>query len=425
MRINARRFESVLRELALIGADQRGGLSRLGLSAEESRARDFLSKLSARTGLVPRTDTAGNLLIRRAGADLDRPALLFGSHIDTVRQGGWLDGAYGVVAALEVLTVLVENAVECRYEPVVVAFANEEGALVQYPFWGSRAIAGSLAGALDACDRDGNPVSSYLLAAGGAPGRLAEAAWPSESVAAFLELHIEQGTVLERCEIPIGVVGSITGRTIFEVTLTGESGHAGTTAMRDRKDALTAAARLIVEIEGVAAVHGACATSTVGYLDVTPNVTNTIPGSVRLSAEIRDTDAGRLRGAARLIESVAARLSRTSAVAIGLEVAHMSPPVVTDPGLQAAVQLAASSVGARCRTMASRAGHDAQIMAAICPVGMIFVPSERGISHAPAENTDVRFLVGGADVLLNTVAAIERGSAWLGADPRARQTVQL
>src|SRR6266487_939274 len=377
-RISPRRFERVLRELALIGTDPRGGLSRLGLGPAERQARDYLSQVSRRAGLVPKTDPAGNLVVSRAGADPARPALLFGSHTDTVRQDGWLDGAYGVVAALEVLTVLAEHAVPCSLEPVAVGFANEEGALIQRPFWGSRALAGSSAGALDACDRSGLPVGPYLRAAGGDPDRLAHAAWPPGAIAAYLELHIEQGTVLERRQVPIGVVDRIAGRTIFDFVLNGESGHAGTTPMNARKDALSAAARLVLKIESIASDHGICATSTAGYLDVAPNVTNTIPGSARLSAEIRDTDARRIHAAASLLSSMAAEVAGQSGVAIDLKVAHQSRPETTDTGLSGAVEEAARSLGLDCLTMPSGAGHDAQIMAAICPTGMIFVPSEGG-----------------------------------------------
>lgn len=412
LRINPRRFERALRELALIGADPAGGVSRLGLTAEEARARAYLSDLSRQAGLVPQTDPAGNLLVGRPEPDPARPVLLFGSHLDTVRQGGWLDGAYGVAAALEVLTVLTENDVECRYEPMAAGFANEEGALVQYPFWGSRALTGACAGALDATDREGNPAGSCLLAAGGDPGRLAQAAWPPGSLAAFLELHIEQGPVLERRSVPIGVVDLIAGRAIHEFTLTGEAGHAGTTPMAGRRDALAAAARLVLKAESIAAGFGVCSTVTVGFLQVSPNATNTVPGSVKLTAEIRDSDARRMRTAASLLQSMAAHVAMETGVEITMRGADWSQPVATDPSLRAAVKRAAAALDLGHLTMSSAGGHDAQIMAALCPVGMIFVPSERGVSHTPGENTDMSALVAGADVLLSTVIAVERES-WL------------
>jgi len=407
--IDRERFERTLRELACIGADPRGGVSRLGLSAAESEARAYLSDVSRGAGLVPLIDPAGNLLIRRPSADPRVPVLLLGSHLDTVRQGGWLDGAYGVVAALEVLTVLVQQAVDCRLEPVVVGFANEEGALVQYPFWGSRALTGTLVGAEDAGDRDGRSARSYLLAAGGDPGRLADAAWQPGSIAGYLELHIEQGVVLEQRQIPIGAVHSIVGRTIFEIEVHGKSGHPGTTPMTGRKDALTAAAQLVLKVESIAAELNMCYSAMVGFLEIAPNTTNTIPGTVRLTAEIRDADGERIRSSEAVLESMAAEVSRDRRTEIVVRKASQSDPVATDPAIRSAVEQAARSLGLECLAMPSGAGHDAQIVAAIAPTGMIFVPSKDGISHAAGEDTAPDALVCGADVLLHSVLLLGRG----------------
>jgi beta-ureidopropionase / N-carbamoyl-L-amino-acid hydrolase len=401
------RFERTLRELAEIGADPRGGLSRLGLSQAENEARAYLSEASRAAGLYPQVDPAGNLLVRRPSADPQRPALLIGSHLDTVVQGGWLDGAYGVVAALEVLAALSENEIECPREPVAVGFANEEGALVQYPFWGSRALTGTLADGGKACDRTGQPVERYLRAFGSDLNRLAETAWAPGSISGYLELHIEQGTVLERRRIPIGVVEAIVGRAIFEISVLGTAGHAGTTAMCDRQDALAAAACLVLKVESIAAELGLCRTATVGYLDVMPNTTNTIPGTVRLTAEIRDTDGERLRTAETVLRSMAASVAGSRDLSVTVRKAHQSDPVATDPSLRAAVENAALSLGLACLAMPSGAGHDAQIVAMAAPVGMIFVPSKDGMSHVPAEDTEADALIAGANVLLHSVLALQ------------------
>jgi beta-ureidopropionase / N-carbamoyl-L-amino-acid hydrolase len=407
--IDRARFERILRELACIGADPCGGVTRLGLSTAESEARAYLSDVSRGAGLVPEIDPAGNLLIRRPSADPRAPVLLLGSHLDSVRQGGWLDGAYGVVAALEVLTVLVQQAVDCRLEPVAVGFANEEGALVQYPFWGSRALAGELVGADDARDRDGRSARSYLLAAGGDPVRLAKAAWRPGSIAGYLELHIEQGVVLEQRQIPIGAVDSIVGRTIFEIEVHGEAGHPGTTPMTGRKDALTAAAQLVLKVESIAAELCMCSSAMVGFLHVAPNTTNTIPGAVRLTAEIRDTNRDRIRSSGAVLESMAAKVARDRGIEIVVRKASQSDPVATDPAIRSAVEQAARSLSLECLAMPSGAGHDAQIVAAIAPAGMIFVPSKDGISHTAAEDTAPDALVSGADVLLHSVLLLRHG----------------
>ncbi len=419
LEIDKERLERILHELARIGADPAGGVSRLGLSLAECDARSYLAGVSQRAGLIPAVDAAGNLLVRRpAGSNL--PVLLIGSHVDSVRQGGWLDGAYGVAAAIETLTVLERAGVRCRLEPVVVGFSNEEGALVQYPFWGSRALAGTLTGADHAQDRDGRSAASYLRAAGGDPASLAGAAWQPGSVAAYLELHIEQGTVLEQSGVGIGIVDRITGRAVFDIAIRGESGHPGTTPMNARQDALAAASQLVLGIEDLAAKQRACATATVGYLEVSPNTTNTIPGSARLSAEIRDIDPVRISAAEQLLESAAEQLRQRRQVEITVRRAHHADPVATDDRIRAAIGKAAADLGLHRLTMPSRAGHDAQIMAALAPIGMIFVPSKRGISHKPQEDTAVPELVAGANVLLHSVLALQASEEHLLQAERGR-----
>jgi N-carbamoyl-L-amino-acid hydrolase len=409
--INPNRFADTLHGLAEIGADPSGGISRLGLSPEESEARSYLGALARRAGLSASVDPAGNLLIGRPRPDPALPVLMFGSHLDSVRRGGWLDGAYGVVAALEALIVLEEAGIPCRFEPVAAGLANEEGALVQCPFWGSRAITGTLdEGARVACDRRGRPVGEFLRAVGGDIERVSEAAWAPERIAAFLELHIEQGPVLERRGIAIGVVDRIVGRTIFELEINGEQRHAGTTPMSQRRDALVCAARLVAGVERIPTELGACATATVGFLEAEPNTTNTIPGTVRLTAEIRDADPARIQSSETLLNSMAAHVARESGVEVRVRVSGRSAPVATDPALRAAIGAAASSLDLSSLTMPSGAGHDAQIMAAIAPIGMIFVPSKAGISHAPGEDTDLAELVAGANVLLATIVALQQGA---------------
>jgi N-carbamoyl-L-amino-acid hydrolase len=416
LRIDGARMVGCLAELGKIGADPAGGVTRLGLSAEENAARAYLWDKCVSAGLVAETDPAGNLLVRRPGTRLrDAPVLLVGSHVDTVVQGGRLDGAYGVVAAIEVLRVLHEHDVELPVEMVVVAFANEEGALIQTPFWGSRALCGELADGLDAKDRSGRPVGSYLVAAGGSPDHLADAAWPAGSIAAYLELHIEQGPSLERLGVPIGVVDGIVGRTIIDIDVIGEAQHAGTTPMPDRRDAMVAAAHIVLAVQRIAATEAGCATATAGYLEALPNVTNTIAGHVRLTAEMRDVDPARIARAETLLRDECARVSAASGCIVEPRVTMRSSPVSTAAPLRAAISDAAKTLGLPHLTMPSGAGHDAQIVAGLAPIGMIFVPSRRGISHAPGEDTHPDDLVHGANVLLHSVlgaqaAAMDR--AW-------------
>ena len=243
LRVDGARMLRRLAEISRIGARPGHGITRLGLTPEETEARAYLAGECHRDGLVARTDQAGNLVVRRPG-HRDKPALLLGSHIDTVADGGRLDGTYGVMAACEVLRVLAEHDVELDVEPVVVAFTNEEGAFFPYPFFGSLGLVGQVD--TDHAKRmvaHGVALPDALRDAGGDLDTILEAAWAPGSVAGYLELHIEQGPVLEEAGLPIGVVQAITGRTVLDVTVRGGQDHAGTTPMRMRRDALAVASR--------------------------------------------------------------------------------------------------------------------------------------------------------------------------------------
>ncbi len=407
-RVDGARMLRRLAEMSRVGARPGRGITRLGLTAEETAARALLAEQCRGDGLVSATDKAGNLVIRRGRrARRDRPALLMGSHIDTVADGGRLDGAYGVTAACEVLSMLNQHNVDLAYEPVAVAFTNEEGALFPYPFFGSLGLAGQVdTEQARRMSAEGVALPDALRAAGGDLDRIDEAAWPAGSVAGYLELHIEQGPVLEAADVPIGVVHSITGRTVLDITVSGGQNHAGTTPMRMRHDALTVAARVVLAVERLARVRDLCRVATVGRIVAEPNVTNVIPGTVRLTAEIRDGRAARLRAAEQVISTELAQLATATDTGITVKINPVTEPVDTDGTLRRAVTDAAYELGLRHMEMDSGAGHDAQIVAAIAPVGMIFVPSRDGVSHAPCEHTEDVHLVAGANTLLRTVLKV-------------------
>ncbi|TDP89877.1 Zn-dependent hydrolase [Labedaea rhizosphaerae] len=408
LRVDGARMLRRLAEISRIGARPGHGITRLGLTPEETEARAYLAGECHRDGLVARTDQAGNLVVRRARRR-DKPALLLGSHIDTVADGGRLDGTYGVMAACEVLRVLAEHDVELDVEPVVVAFTNEEGAFFPYPFFGSLGLVGQVD--TDHAKRmsaHGVALPDALRAAGGDLDTIAEAAWAPGSVAGYLELHIEQGPVLEEASLPIGVVQAITGRTVLDITVCGGQDHAGTTPMRMRRDALAVASRAVLAVERLARSRDLCRVATVGKLDVEPNTTNVIPGLVRLTAELRDGRAERLRTAEQAITTELAQLASATDTTIDVRLDPVTQPVATDHALSRAIADAADELGLRHLGMDSGAGHDAQIVAAIAPIGMIFVPSRNGISHAPQEETDDLHLVAGADTLLRTVLGAGR-----------------
>jgi N-carbamoyl-L-amino-acid hydrolase len=398
--IDGARLLQLLDELAAIGADERGGVTRPGLGPAEYAARQYLAAYATRAGLVPHLDEAGNLIVRRPGARPDVPVLLMGSHIDTVLNGGRLDGAYGVVAAIEVLRTLNDNDRPGRYEPAAVAFANEEGAQYPCPFFGSMALAGRPAVPVDEASRQ--QIRGALRQVGGDLDAIANAGWRPGSIGAYLELHIEQGPVLERYGLRIGVVQTITGRVIFDINVRGRQAHAGTTPMAMRRDALAASARLVLAIEDLAHRRGQFAVGTVGALTVQPGVTNVIPGVVRMSAEIRDTDAARLADGEAAVLAEVARVAAETRVAIDVHPSMRVAPVHTAPELRDAIIASAAELALPYRLMPSGAGHDAQIVAEVTPIGMIFVPSRDGISHAPDEHSAPADLIAGAAVLLRT-----------------------
>lgn len=405
--INARRLLERIDAFGRIGGNAGGGVSREGFSAADLEAYERLRKEARLGGMDSAVDAAGNVLVRRPGGGEGaegRRVLLLGSHLDTVANGGRLDGAYGVLAGLEVMQTIVESGAELTHEPVLVAFANEEGALFPQPFWGSKVFAGALETLPDdPCDHSGRSLHRPLALAGGDLTALKTAAWPAESVAAYLELHVEQGPVLERGGRTIGVVDSITGRTVLTVEVRGSAGHAGTTPMELRRDPVPTAARIVLAAEDLARERRLCRVATVGWVEVQPNSPNTIAESVRLTIDLRDSDPSNLESAEEALRTSLALLGKRADVQIDIRVDTRAAPVHTDPALRAAITASADELGLPHQSLPSGAGHDAQIVARIAPIGMIFVPSIAGLSHVPEEDTAATDLVAGARVLLRTL----------------------
>ncbi|MFF9428394.1 M20 family metallo-hydrolase [Streptomyces sp. NPDC014746] len=405
-RIDVARLLGRLERLAEIGACEDGGVTRLGFSDTDQEARAHVARQAMEAGLTATVDAGGNLLIRRPDGhhSSERPPVLVGSHLDTVANGGRLDGAYGVIAALEVLQTLHEAGAETDHETIAVAFANEEGSLFPQPFWGSMVFAGRLdALPSEPEDYSGKPLRDALARAGGDLSRLESAIWAPGTLTAYLELHVEQGPVLERLDRTIGVVDSITGRIQLSVHVHGRAGHAGTTPMEGRRDPLVVAARLVDAVQALAREEKLCRVATVGRMDVRPNSSNTIPELVRLDIDLRDSDPARLRAAERTAREILATLARQENVRVSVEAGVRTAPVQTDSAIRDAIAAAATELGYSQLTLPSGAGHDAQIVADIAPVGMIFVPSIDGVSHVPSERTAPEDLVAGAEVLLRTV----------------------
>lgn len=401
--VNRSRLLRRLTELAQIGRSESGGVTRPGFSPADLEARRYMVREAENSGLPTVVDAAGNLWL----GPRPRPGtttLVLGSHLDTVVDAGPLDGVYGVVSALEAVENL--TSLDLAHPVTAVAFANEEGALHPQPFWGSLAASGQLpTPAAAPTAYDGTLLRDALTLAGGNLDAIDQARLDPHQLLAYLELHIEQGPVLERERIPIGIVDAIVGRVQLEVELMGAAAHAGTTPMLGRSDALAAAAEIILAVEGLSAADW-CQVATVGRLEAAPNSPNTIAGLVHLTVDVRDADEGQLHQAAgeavRRIESIAQR--RT--VKASCTRAASSKPVLTDAALRRSIAGAAARRAVPTMPLTSGAGHDAQMMAAITPAAMIFVPSIGGVSHVPHEDTSPDELVLGAQMLQDTALAL-------------------
>ncbi|CAN5755154.1 Zn-dependent hydrolase [soil metagenome] len=403
-RIDGERLVARLHSLRAVGATVEGGVTREAYGPQDVAGRDLVAGWMREAGLDVSVDGAANLIGRRPGRT-DR-WLASGSHLDTVVDGGWLDGAYGVVAAVEAAAALAHGPGLGR-GLAIVAFANEEGARGTQGMAGSRALVADVtAQELDAPDDEGVTLRERLDGAGAGGSPVDDARWDLASFDAIVELHIEQGPVLDSSATVLGAVTAITGRQALDLSISGAANHAGTTPMELRRDALATAAEVILAIEALPA-SGAVRVATVGHLSVSPNVRNVVPGHVSLSAELRDEDADRLDAAMKLVEDGIAEIAVRRAVHVATSWGQRVQPTACDPGVSAVVRDVIAGSGLPWTELPSGAGHDAQILGREIPMAMIFVPSTGGLSHAPQEDTDEVHLVAGAQALLDSLRALD------------------
>ena len=399
--LDAPRLLERLRQLARIGGGDDGSVTRLAWTPEDREAVALVARWAREANAEVRTDEAGNLLVERPGSRPDLPPLVTGSHLDTVVRGGALDGAYGVVAGVEVLAALEGAAVTTRHPVRVVAFVNEEG-VHSPPFTGSRAVAGALRPEeLGVTGTDAMALAQRMRGAGSDPDHLARAAW-TPSIAAMVELHVEQGPALEQAGVPIGVVTAIAAQQRGSIVITGQANHAGTTPMVARRDALVAAARTVLAVQEVA-LAGPAEVATVGRIQIHPGAVNVVAGQAELSFDIRAVTESQAADALSQLHQMVSAIERDSGCAIDLKPLPPTRGVATDPVLRRLIADAAQALGLPILALASSAGHDYAILTGLGPIAMIFVPSAGGISHSPAESTPDGDLIAGATVLLDTM----------------------
>jgi allantoate deiminase len=372
-------------ELAEIGKQEGGGVARLSFTEEERAAKELVASYMGEAELSVYEDAVGNLFGRREGRNPDAPVVLVGSHIDSVYNGGNFDGPLGVLAAVEILQTMNELGVRTEHPVEVVAFTDEEGARFSFGMIGSRGIAGTLTfDDLQHKDRRGISIAEAMKENGIDPDLIGDAARPSGSVKAYVELHIEQGRVLENEDLPAGIVTGMAGPLWLQFVLKGEAGHAGATPMRIRRDALAAAAHIMGSIEAEASKTGTTV-GTVGQLSLSPGGINIIPERVEFILDLRDIDEQVRDEVEQLIVREARRTCEERGIELNIETLQRVAPAPCSEVVQNAARAGCEEIGLQPYYLASGAGHDGMQLTGLCPMGMIFVRSRGGISHSPAE----------------------------------------
>lgn len=400
LRIDNDRLLARLAELAAIGATTEGGCCRLALTDEDRAGRDLVCRWMREQGPEVRIDPIGNIFGLRAGTE-DAAPVMTGSHIDTVRTGGRYDGCLGVLAGIEILRALDAAGLRTRRPLVVGVFTNEEGARFAPDMLGSLVYVGGLPleEAYARTGIDGKRLGDELARI----GYRGDAPLPLYRPYAHVELHIEQGPVLDAEGITIGAVENLQGISWQEVSITGQSNHAGTTPMRLRHDAGYCAAAIGAFLRALALDLGGSQVCTMGSVTLHPNLINVIAARAIVTVDLRNADEAALQEAERRLAAFLRSLALDEGVAIETRRLARFEPVIFDAGVAALIARIAARLGHTCRPMTSGAGHDAQMLSRICPTAMVFVPSVKGISHNAAEYTVPEHLAAGADVLLHTM----------------------
>lgn len=399
--VNGERLATRLAQLAAIGLTAERGSNRIGFSQEELAAKNLVKQWMEEAGLEVREDGAGNVFGRLEGHHRQAPVVMSGSHVDSVPNGGHFDGTLGVLAALEVAQAWQDTGF-CPGKPYeVVVFTDEEGARFNGGLTGSRAMMGeiNLDQQLQLQDIFGESFQNVLESIGLTVDQFMAAKRDPAEIAAFVEVHIEQGRVLEEAGFPVGIVNGIAGPCWLEVTFIGEAGHAGNTPMGHRKDALAAASQFILEVESLPSKISSTAVGTVGKCQVHPGGVNVIPGKVTVTVDLRDIHRQTRDRLAEAVQQAAQTIARQRSVQVEIRETLNVEPVPIQQAMQEKAIQAVETVGLRPLVLPSGAGHDAMVLGKYVPTGMLFVQSKQGISHNPEEWSDLDHCVMAVHVL--------------------------
>ena len=410
LKVNEKRISNRIFELAKFGLDDKGRGYRVAYTKGDIEGRAWFIDLMKKAGLNPTIDAAGNIIGKRKGKNASLKPIAFGSHIDMVPDGGNYDGPVGSLGALEIIEVLNEHNIITEHPLEVIIFSNEEGGTI-----GSIGMVGRLTPqGLQQKSQSGLTMAEGIKVIGGNPDNIESCVRHKGDMHAWLELHIEQGGILEREGLKIGVVEGIVGLRHWIVTLEGFANHAGTTPMNMRQDALLAASKFIIAVNEVVNSVEGNHVGTVGKISAQPGAYNVIPGKVVLGLEIRDLSDDKIDMLFAQMEKRAATIANESKVKINFELQpNASIPALTNKALQQTINNASKELGLTTKFMQSGAGHDSQEIAVIAPSAMIFIPSIGGISHSPKEYSTTLDVANGANVLLKTILAIDKGIAGL------------
>ncbi len=403
IKADATRISNRVKELSQFGALPDGGVNRVAFSEADIAGRNFVMALFKQAGLEVTIDAAGNIIGRREGSDPDLAPICFGSHIDSVPSGGNYDGVAGVLSGLECIELLNENKIVSRHPLELIVFTDEEGGLI-----GSMSMNGTISDKdLDRISNSGKVIRQGIRDIGGEPDIIKEVVREKGDIAAFLELHIEQGAILYNEGLELGIVEGIVGIETWAVTIEGKANHAGTTPMNLRKDALVGASKLIIAVNNIVSSIPGRQVGTVGKIAVEPGASNVVPGKVLLTIELRDLSNDKIHEIFDTIVKEIKVIEEESGVRISYVKDHTNISALMDDRIKSLLEESAIELGLKYKMMPSGAGHDAQAMAKIAPTGMLFVPSRDGISHSPLEYSSTDDIAAGASVMYHTILKLD------------------